>query len=246
MNSLLAAYFTIGNVNVTYVDVVALAILLIFFIIGLVKGFASQILSILSWVAAVVIAFLLVDTVVSFVHTNLPDVVEWFDSLWVGVIDEQFATITSEEGLREALTNSGVPVFLHQAIIDFIGTEYASTLTIITSTLTTWSITVICFILIFAVAMILFLIIKKIFKAITSIKGIKQIDRGLGGILGLLEGLLILLVISCILSLFPWFNDLFHPVTELGEPVTCYFAEVYNFVFTSQFISDFIEGFSVA
>ena len=42
--NLLSTYFTLGEINIAYVDVVALAILLIFFIIGIVKGFANQVL----------------------------------------------------------------------------------------------------------------------------------------------------------------------------------------------------------
>ena len=80
--NLLSAYFTIGTFNLTIVDVVAVAVLLVFLIIGIVKGFANQILSILGWVAAVVVSILLVDTVVKLVYDGIPDVVTWFKGFW--------------------------------------------------------------------------------------------------------------------------------------------------------------------
>ena len=90
--------------------------------------------------------------------------------------------------------------------------------------------------------MFVFAILKKLFKTITSIKGIKQVDKVLGGVLGFVEGLIFLLVFSVLLSIFPWFNEALSPVTETGEPVVCVFSLVYEAVLGLPFIQNFLAG----
>ncbi|MBO5713165.1 MAG: CvpA family protein [Clostridia bacterium] len=248
MNTLLAssAFFTLGGVNVAIVDAVVLAILLVFFIVGAVKGFMAQVLSVLGWIAGVVAAILLVDSTVNLVYQSLPGVVTFFDGVWADALGEQFSGITDAASLRATLEASTIPAFLHESIITLVGENVANALSFIVSTLTSWTLTAICFILIFIIAMIVFALIKKLFKFITSLPVIKQADKLLGGCLGLLEAFIIILVLSVVLSVFPWFNELLTPVTETGESVVCVFSVVYEAILGLPFIQEFLAGFQLA
>ena len=244
MFNLLAAFFTVGEINIAIIDVVALVVLIIFLIVGISKGFLQQILSVLGWLAAIVVAVLFVDTVHAWVNESLPDVVTTIQGWWANIIGEQFAGVTNEETLRETLTNASIPAFLHESIVTLVGTEFGTISQTIVNTLTDWCVTAICFLVIFLAAIIVFAILKKICSAITSLPVLKQADKLLGAVLGLIEGLALLLVISVVLSMFPWFNELLYPVLETGEVVTSYFATLFDWILSFDFIQEFLAGVS--
>ena len=231
-------YFAISGVNIAIIDVVALVILLIFIIVGLVKGFAQQVLSILGWVAAALVAFFTCKTLAEYVCDTFPVVVETVNGWWSGLLGEEFASVTSPEGLKLALESSNIPVFLHQTIIDAVGTEASNIVTTVSTTLTNWCLIAVSFIAIFLVAFLLFAIIKKIFSALTSIPAVKSVDKFLGFLLGVIKGLVFLLIVALILSLIPGFNTWLAPVTESGETVTCYFSIIYEYIFSLPFVKD--------
>lgn len=239
------AFFNVAGINIAIIDVVALVVLIIFLIVGIAKGFLQQILSVLGWVAAIVVAVLLVDTVHAWVNDTLPDVVTTIQGWWSNIIGEQFAGVTDEATLRETLTNASIPAFLHDSIVTLVGTEFATISQTIVTTLTDWCVTAVCFLVIFLAAIIIFAILKKICSAITSLPVLKQADKLLGAILGLVEGLALLLVISVVLSMFPWFNELLYPVLESGETVTSYFATLFDMILGLPFIQEFLAGVTV-
>ena len=248
MNTLLSssAYLALGGFNIAIVDVVALVVLLIFLIVGIVKGFMQQVLSVLGWLAAIIIACLIVEPAVLFVTDSLPEFVEWINGIWEGFVGEQFSSVTNEETLRATLQSSTIPAFLHESIITLVGENYSEVLTTIVSTLTGWTLTAVCFIVIVIVLLIVFALIKKIFKAITSIPVIKKVDKLLGAILGVLEGFILLLIVSVILSVFPWFNDLLTPVAENGESITCIFSVLSETILGLPFIQELLAGISLS
>lgn len=236
------SYFEIGGMNIALLDIIALVVLLIFLIIGIVKGFSDQILSLLGWVAAIVVAIFTCTHAAEFLSNQFPDLVETIQSWWSDVIGEQFASVTDKESLRVALENSSLPAFLHDTIIELVGEEFTTIVYDISATLTNWTFIAVSFIIIFLLSWIVFKLIRFIFSKITNLPIVKQIDKTLGAILGIIKGLVLLLVLTFIFSLFPWFNDLLTPVAESGEAVTCYLNEVFKFIFELPFIKDALAG----
>ena len=55
---------------------------------------------------------------------------------------------------------------------------------------------------------------------------IKSIDKLLGAVFAVFKGLLILLIVCMLLSLFVDINKFLSPTTETGEPVQCLFNEI--------------------
>ena len=120
------SYFEIGGINIALLDIIALVVLLIFLIIGIVKGFSDQILSLLGWVAAIIVAIFTCTQAAEFLSKQFPDLVETIQSWWSDVIGEQFASVTDKESLRVALENSSLPAFLHDTIIELVGEEFTT------------------------------------------------------------------------------------------------------------------------
>lgn len=236
---------SLGGFNVAIVDLVALVVLLIFLIVGIVKGFFQQVLSLLGWVAAIVVAVLTCTYVANFLSNTFPDLVTTVNGWWGGLVNDTFSGVTDADSLRIALEESTIPVFLHESIITLVGDEFANISQTIINTLTDWCFIAVSFILIFILALILFKIIKGIFRALTELPVIKQIDKLLGAVLGLIKGLALLLVVSVILSMFPWFNEFLNPAID-GEAITCVFNNVFQAILSMPFIQDALSSISLA
>lgn len=238
------SYISISGVNVALIDLIALVILLIFLIGGVVKGFSQQVLSLLGWFAALIIAFATCEELAKFINKTFPNISESISGWWTDLIGGNFSAVTSKETLEEALKTSSIPTFLHQAIISLVGDEFSDVLNTIVTTLTNWCVIAASFIIIFVLAIIIFAIIKKIVKKIVKLPVLKQLDKVLGAVLGVIKGLSLLFVVAVLFSMFPWFNDLLIPVTESGEAVTCCFNTVFDTIFKLPFIQDLLAGVS--
>ena len=243
----LMSTFAIGDVNIAIIDAIALGILLIFFIIGMVKGFFHQVLSLLGWVAAIVIAVLTCTHVATFISDSFPDLVTTVNGWWNGLVSDSFNGVTDEASLRAALETSTIPAFLHESIVTLVGQEFTTIVDTIVNTLTSWFFIAVSFILIFLVALIVFKIIKGIFNKLTELPVIKQVDKLLGGILGLVEGLALLIVATVLLTGLgaEWFNALLVPMVD-GEPVTCIFNELMNFVLNLPLIQEALASIALS
>lgn len=230
----------LGGMNVALVDLVVLAVLLIALIIGLSKGFVRQIFSLLGGIAALVVAIFTCSHIAEFINASIPSIPEAIsakvDSLFglEGVLLEG-----SKEQIIESLSSTTIPSFLHPTIADLIISNAGELQ--LSQMITGWAVTAIAFVSAFIISLILFGIIKKIFKAITSHGVFGAIDRILGMIFSMAVALAFLLVVCILLYLIiPNINDFLVPVTETGEAVKCYFNDLMTWVMSLDFISNLL------
>lgn len=230
------ASFLIGGVNVALVDIIALIVLVIAGIIGLSRGFLKQVLSMLGFVAGIILAIIFCDELVAFVSEKIPALPKAIEDLIAksSVFKDLTGTFTNEEQIVAALQNSSIPAFLHQTIAKAIA-ESGFELQII-KVFTTWALYVIVFIATVLISLILFAIIKKILYGLTKIRLIGFVDKILGFAFAVALTLIILMIIFTILSLFMNINAYIQP-----EGVTCYFNNIMTEVLKLDFIQKLLS-----
>lgn len=184
------------------IDIVIVAIIALCLILGYRRGLTGSLLKILSFVLAIVIAFILFKPVSNLVinHTN------WDDSLKTSI--EQF--ITEKTSTPEEKSS------LPQVIVDYIDETMAQSVNeakevAIENTaqsVTNLIVNAGVWIAVFIIARILLIFIKFITALIAKLPVIKQFDK-LGGILyGILEAFVILYVLLAIISFIaPMINN---------------------------------------
>ncbi len=229
------AFFAIGGKNVALLDIIVLVILIIFLIVGASKGFMRQLLGFLGVFGALVLTVLLCDKVAKLVTENIPQFYEtvkgWATSLFKL---DGLEGLTGEE-LKNAIASSGIPSFLQGVVLKMIESE-GSDVTIVV-VLANWMMNIMCGAILFVVILIVFAIVKKILTAFVDLPIIKSIDKLLGAVFAVLKGLLILLIVCMLLSLFIDINKFLSPVTESGEPVQCLFNEILTWFMNLPFVS---------
>jgi uncharacterized membrane protein required for colicin V production len=243
MNNLLAipTYIETGMLKIATIDILVFAVLAIALIVGYVKGFMKQILSILGFFASTVLAVLFSDDLANFVFNNMQSTT----SSVRGVIESMVGSVlgdnlTSEQALLSALAQSKIPAFLHETIANLVVNSNFDVQ--IVDVLTKWALTVICFLIILIVANIVFIILKKFFKFITQIPLIKVVDKTLGMLFSAIKALAILLVIFIVLSLFTNINQFLVP----GDGVTSIFNSLIELIMDLPFLKNILTKFNPA
>lgn len=184
------------------IDIIIVAIIALCLFLGYKRGLTGSLLKILSFVLAIVIAFILFKPVSNLVinHTN------WDDSLKESI--KQF--ITEKTATPEAKSE------LPQVIVDYIDETMAESINeakevAIDNTaqsVTNLIVNAGVWIAVFIIARILLIFIKFITALIAKLPVIKQFDK-LGGIIyGILEAFVILYLLLAIISFIaPTLND---------------------------------------
>ena len=231
----------LGGMNVALVDLVVLAILLIALIVGLVKGFVGQIFALLGGIAAIVVAIFTCSYVAQFLSSTFPSIPQSISAQVDSLLGLDGVLLQgAKDQVLESLKTTSIPAFLHEVVAELIIQQGASLN--LSEIITGWVVTAIAFVVTFILALIVFGIIKKIFKALTNIPAINAIDRILGMIFKIALTLAILVVIFIVLSLFAseFVNGLLQPVTETGEQVKCYFNDLLTWVMNLDFIKNLL------
>ena len=181
------------------IDLVVVAIFAICILVGYIKGLTGSLLKIISFVLAIVIAFVLFKPVANFVidHTN------WDENLEQAIRQMVLADET-EETKEEDKQNQNMPNVIVNYINDQIekaGDEAKTA--IVDATARDVTVTIInagSWVVLFIVSRIILMFIKGLANLITKLPVIKQFDK-LGGIIyGLLEGLVIIYILLAIVS----------------------------------------------
>ena len=85
----LDTFVTIGDMQIAIVDLVALGILVLFFIIGIARGFLKQIASLLGPILSGVISVYACKPFAGVITEKMPAVPEWISgkvSAWLGTV----------------------------------------------------------------------------------------------------------------------------------------------------------------
>lgn len=182
------------------IDLIIVAIFAICIIIGYIKGLTGSLLKIVSFVLALVIAFVLFKPIANFVvdHTN------WDESLEQAIKEllmEEKQSNKLEEVQKQEQSMPDIMMNYINDAVEQAGTEAKNA--IIESTARNVAITIInggVLVSLFLVSRIILLLIKGLAELLTKLPVIKQIDKVGGVVYGLLEALVITYVAFAILS----------------------------------------------
>ena len=194
--------FTIGSMNILIVDAIAIVALLVSLIIGLSKGFAKQILSLLGIVAALALSVLFCADFGAFLLKTFPTlkdgVMTWILNAF-GLSNVNLETgLTAEQIVAALEEGTSIPSFLQMPIANAIAESGAGLIDVVSS----WVMNVISFLVIFVLSLVVFALIKAIFAKITELPLIGTIDRVLGGLFSVLKTMLIIILLLIVLSGF--------------------------------------------
>lgn len=159
------------------VNLVIVALLLLFMIFGIVKGFLKQVLSIAGTVLAFVLAAMFCNTIVDLIKNNTgvyTAIYEWLKGIVPNIDPSVIETY---------------PAFLQEIFAPILN-EAAAAAETVADTLTRLILSFGVFLVIVLIVKIVVLIVGSILKAIVKAAALGGLDRFLGAIVGLAKGLL--------------------------------------------------------
>lgn len=183
------------------VDLIIVGIIALCAILGYFRGLTKSLLKIVSFVLAIVIAFVLFKPISLLIinHTQIDDNIQKaIEEKMVGFVDQTSGNV--EEAMRE---NSSMPEvmtkYIQEAVAENKGNseeaakQAAKSVADIIINAGTW-------ILVFILARVILIFAKSILELIVKLPVIKQMDKIGGVFYGILEGLVIIYVAFAILS----------------------------------------------
>ncbi len=234
------------------IDILIVAVLIIFGIIGFNKGFLKSFISLFSWVVCILIAIFTAKYVANWIN-GIYD----FSSLIGGRIadgltgvNEFFSQSISEFSSTEEIINN-LPADLNGLLSQLIKVVFSNTSVDMTSTDTIASVVgsslghicmvIIAGILTFIVLKIVIALLSRLFDNISRTKILGGLNKVLGLIFGVLKAGCIIIILNCILvglSLIPAVNN---TITPLIQDNTHIEKVIYNK--TDEFVGKYIiEG----
>ncbi len=185
-------------------DIIVIAILAVFALIGFIKGFLNTVLSLFGNLASLAIAIVIVKPCARF-FDSIFHLVDWLGGLIIKGIanilpDLSATTMTADEVINHLNTQQGLigrltALFVNKDLTYGVG---ASDLSATLSTnMGQFATTVFTVIIMFILIRIGILILSKIFDAITKKRALSGLDRLLGLVIGLVKGAVVL---TCVLS----------------------------------------------
>lgn len=184
------------------VDLIILGILVLCIALGYHKGLTGSLLKIVSFVLALVIAFVLFKPVSSFIINNT----NWDENLEQGIRDSILKDNNNSNANNKVDedSNKGIPTvmleYINKSVEDAGNTAKEA---IVDSTARDVSVTIInagVWIGLFFVSKILLFFVKGLMKFITSIPLIKQVDKTGGILYGIIEALIVIYGLLAIIS----------------------------------------------
>ena len=185
-------------------DIIVIAILALFAIIGFIKGFLNSILSLFGNLASLAIAIVIVKPCTRFFN-SIFHLVDWLGGLIIkgiaGILPDLTATQMSATDVISHLNNSqGLIGRLTALFVDknlTYGAGASDLSAVLSNNMGQFAATVFTVIIMFILIRIGVLILSRIFDAITKKRALSGLDRLLGLVIGFVKGAVIL---TCILS----------------------------------------------
>lgn len=202
-------------------DIIVIAVLAIFAIIGFVKGFLNTLLSLFGNLASLAIAIVIVKPCAKFLD-GIFHIVDWLGGLIIKGVqnanilpDLSASTLAPDEVISHLKSTNTLLGKFTSLFVDTSVAEYGAGATDLVSTLTNsmgnFAAMVFTVIIMFILIRIAVLILSKIFDAITKKSALSGLDRLLGGVFGLCKGALI---VTVILSIMYTISPIFPQIDE--------------------------------
>ena len=236
----------------TIIDIVAICLILIFAVIGIIRGFSKTFLSTFGSIIALICAALLCSATTATLEKSF-GAVTFFTDKSAGAI----AGIFGEDVLNATVgqVNSGavpnVPAWLTNIIKNLLNTETidaSMTLKNVIAPIFGYYITlIISFLVLYILFRIVLFLIGRFLNKITKIRIIGRIDRILGFFLGTIKGMIVVQLIIVVINVIP-LEFLQNLSLEVGKSQVCAFLNKINLIniiveaFTNpEFISNIIK-----
>lgn len=230
----------------TTADIVVIAILLFFGLIGLVKGFVNALLSICKGFLSLIVAYFLAPHFANYLQTTfLNDKINGSLLNWANNKGELFAQPIPEGGISQMV---GDQLNLPQFLIDFLNSlignnEIVSGITLgqfLADTLTYYVLLIIAFFILTLISRIIIALISRILtKLVEEGGGFRFVNRLLGFFVGLGKGFLIVLVIFFVARfLTSWFTGIDNLIVQYINPDNPEFG-IARWIYNNNFL-DFI------
>ncbi|MBP5372928.1 MAG: CvpA family protein [Clostridia bacterium] len=213
-------------------DIVIIAILLIFFIVGMVKGFLKQALGLVGTLAAFIIAFYFCRQLADFIIANTTFKAQLAAGIadFLGLPD----TMVEAENATAALADTNLPAFIISAIDTYIQDLNETTVNIsvvVSEALSEYIIVFASFIVIFIGVKIASLLLRLLTSMVKKIKAVKFVDKLIGAAVGLVQGLLIVYTLLYLVDILTF--DFMVPVQEAvaNSQLATYLSEYNPMIF---------------
>lgn len=216
-------FFTFGEFSVALLDIVAVILLFFALIVGIAKGFAKQVLSLIGIVACLVLAYFFAPKLSEVIKEKVPKFYEvvrtWAEKF---VSSSELTAENTKEAILQALKeNTTIPEFLHEPIADYM-IQNSIDFEKIIDTIAGIMLNAISFVAITLGALIVLAIVKKIVYKIVKLPFIKTIDKLLGGVFGVVKIFAIILIALTVISVFVNINSFLQPINANEQEIPCY------------------------
>ncbi len=190
------------------IDIVALVLLIMFALYGLIRGFTKTFFSVFGTIIGVSIAFLIAPSVVSFLQNKFSALDTLQNSL-DGFSKQILGSAISDTPLANATKESlkGIAGFIANLVLSLKNNANVSPdATVgqaVASIFAYYVLLLICAILLFIILKIIFFIISEIVKKAYKNKLVASLDRGLGLLIGAINGIFNIELIILVISILP-------------------------------------------
>ena len=205
--------------EINYLLVIFAIILLISVIRGATKGMLRIVFGVVSWIMLI----LFVNYGSTYVHdyininTQIPYVVQ--EKINERLHDKYTVSEEEEAGTGENAVLNSVPTTIRNKVLETVRNSVEETLTAIAVELTDAAIKGISTIICVVAGILLLFLIDKLLKLVGLAPGIHEVNKTLGIVAGLLEGLLIIWLLMYIADCFPTttYGEFIHEYTESSQ-----------------------------
>ncbi len=227
------------------INLTALAILTLFTLIGLIKGFVKTFVQSFGTILSIIFSALLAVSMLNFLQSKI-GIVDFFAEKLSGLLTDIFGESIMNTSIKEAtettLLNSGLTSWIITLIINAKndGTiDKSLTLNqIITPAFSYYLSIIICAVVLYILFRIAFFLLGQIFSKIRKFKLVKKTDTILGSILGLVRGIFIISLITSIINIIPiaFFQNLSIEIAD--APITSFLNNINIFNIVLNTISN--------
>jgi len=232
------------------IDIIIIAVLVIFAIIGLKKGFLHSIISLFSWAFCLLIAFLTAKYVAGWINSIYDFASLIGDKISSSLIEgnnffaQAINTFTNKEeiiaaipGETNGLVKQIIKVVFTNSSVDMTSTETVGS--VVGYSIGQVTTIVIAGILIFIVLKIAVALLTKLFNKIAQTKVLGAVNKVLGAILGVLKAGFIVLGLNLVLvglSMVPFVNKTITPIVQENTYVEKFIYNTTDKLFESYVI----------
>ncbi len=233
------------------IDIVALAVIIVFAIIGLIQGFTKTFVSAFGGILALLLAGLLCGSMANFLEDKFSFITSVAGKLG-GVMKNVFGEVVDipvGDSSEAILTKQGVAMWLVKMIFS-IKEEVPPETTvnsIICPIFAYYVVVIISFVALFILFKILFALLSRIVKSLYVFKLVLATDKILGLALGLVRGVIIVQILILVVNVIPisFFQNIAANIQYANFTNFINTINIFNVIinsFTSNNLLDIIKG----